>query len=84
MYEVALTEWGLTPDYINANWTEELFALMLITRNQRIDRQNLRRKPKDEQGFRRLSNEEFFRRHNIKVTAVTGKIDLNARNRSGN
>jgi hypothetical protein len=35
---VALTEWHLTPEYINNNWTEELLALMMTARIDRLKR----------------------------------------------
>jgi len=35
---VALLEWGLTPEYINRRWTEELLALMFISRTKRLKR----------------------------------------------
>ena len=34
---MALSEWHLTPEYINENWTEELIALMLKARYERIN-----------------------------------------------
>jgi hypothetical protein len=38
MFEFLLCEWHLTPDYILANWTDELFNLMvdkLVDRKER-------------------------------------------------
>jgi hypothetical protein len=32
-----MTEWGLTPEYILDNWTEELFTLMFVKRAERIE-----------------------------------------------
>jgi hypothetical protein len=34
---VVLTEWGLTPEYVNENWTEELLHLMLKSRAKRFN-----------------------------------------------
>lgn len=36
MYEIALSEWHVTPDYINRNWTEELLQLMFLKREERL------------------------------------------------
>lgn len=33
-----MTEWGVTPEYINNRWTEELLTLMFIKRTARIKR----------------------------------------------
>jgi hypothetical protein len=35
-----MTEWGVTPEYINRWWTEELLTLMFIKRTKRIKRMN--------------------------------------------
>jgi hypothetical protein len=35
---VALTEWGLTPEYLNETWTEELLHLMFVSRGRRFER----------------------------------------------
>ena len=32
-------DWGITPEYINENWTDELFHLMFKARKERILRQ---------------------------------------------
>lgn len=63
---MALTEWGLTPAYLNAEWTDELLQLMLEKRVVRLGR---RYRPTSDDGLaRRVSNSEFFARHGIKVT----------------
>jgi hypothetical protein len=36
MYELALYEWQLAPEWINENWTEELLQLMFDARRKRI------------------------------------------------
>lgn len=59
MYEIALAEWKLTPEYLNENWTEELLALMFQKRYERL----LPPKVTDT----RLSNEEYFKKYNITV-----------------
>lgn len=41
---MALAEWHVAPDYIVNNWSEELFALMVRYRNERIKAQNARAK----------------------------------------
>lgn len=33
-----MTEWGVTPEYINNRWTEELLTLMFVKRTKRIKR----------------------------------------------
>lgn len=70
MYEFALSEWGLTPDYINRKWTEELLSLMFQSRGRRL----ARGKKDDEPATvtRKVSNDEFFARHGnlVKVRKV--------------
>lgn len=76
IYYVALSEWGLTPKWINDNWTEELLALMFLKRKEDIDAS----RPKQEEAptnvyvpmgpARRLGNKSFFNRHHIKVKKV--------------
>ena len=34
-----MTEWGLTPEYIVHNWTDEEFALMIEKLNERKQRE---------------------------------------------
>lgn len=57
-----LTEWGLTPEYINEKWTEELLSLMFQKRNERIERWNAqsagKAAPTPER--RRVSDMELF------------------------
>jgi hypothetical protein len=38
VYETALVDWHLTPEYINEHWTEELLTLMFVKRKVRFDR----------------------------------------------
>ena len=71
MYEFALSEWHLTPDYINSRWTEELLSLMFQSRGRRLQRG----KKNDDEArpvMRKVSNDEFFARHGnfIKVRKV--------------
>ena len=75
VYYIALSEWGLTPQWINENWTEELLALMFVKRKEMFD--ELR--PKEEMpqpeyvpmgpAIRR-SNKSFFKRHNLNIKKV--------------
>ncbi len=75
MYYIALSEWGLTPQWINENWTEELLALMFLKRKEMFD--ELRPKANEEvpnyvpmgPAIRR-SNKSFFKRHNLKTKKV--------------
>lgn len=62
---MALSEWGLTPEYINTNWTEELLALMVQKRNQRV--RGTSGSDGRESNGSRMSNSDFFAKHNIKV-----------------
>ncbi|HUT58984.1 MAG TPA: hypothetical protein VNA25_14140 [Phycisphaerae bacterium] len=39
---MALAEWHVTPDYIVNNWSEDLFALMVKKRNERMKNQAAR------------------------------------------
>jgi hypothetical protein len=36
LFELALVEWGQTPDDLNDKWTDELLHLMLTARNERV------------------------------------------------
>ena len=38
---MALAEWHVPPDHIVNNWSEELFALMMKKRNERIQAANV-------------------------------------------
>lgn len=58
-------EWGLTPEYINRNWTEELLALMFQARLKRFERAA---PPAWVPQKKYLSNDEFFRKHDIPVS----------------
>lgn len=62
MYETALYEWKLTPDYINDNWTEELLALMFVSRLKRL---------RHERGLNDMNDEQDFLG---KVRAIGGNI----------
>lgn len=37
MYEVAMVDWSLTPEYITRRWTEELLLLMFQKRKKRME-----------------------------------------------
>ena len=39
---MALSDWHVSPDYIVNNWSEELFAVMVKKRNERVKAQNAR------------------------------------------
>lgn len=50
-------EWGVGARELNVDWTEEMLHLYLGARNSRLS--NGRRTPEP----RRISNEEFFAKH---------------------
>jgi hypothetical protein len=60
-----LVEWGLTPDYINSRFTEELLALMLRSRMRRIRR--MQGKDIEPSKPKKIGSKEFFDR----VSAVS-------------
>jgi hypothetical protein len=66
VYELALWEWGLTPEWINANWTEELLALMFTKRKERIERMRAK-VPGEGQPPGRMDNKRFMDKHNLRV-----------------
>ncbi len=39
MFELLLTEWHLTPEYIIDNWTDEKLLVMVEKRTERIERE---------------------------------------------
>jgi hypothetical protein len=66
LYELALIEWHLTPEYINERWTEELLCLMFVKRRERLQR--IAPSRMTEVGVvKKIGNKEFFERHGIKV-----------------
>ena len=58
LYETALYEWSLTPEYINDIWTEELLQVMFEARLRRIKLAYAR--PEVAQSDGKISNEEFL------------------------
>jgi len=62
-----LREWGLTPEYINEYWTEELLVLMFISRARSIKRQRALIDGKTEDF---VSDDELFRQMGIKQEVV--------------
>lgn len=68
IYELALIEWGVTPEYINENWTEELLSLLFEKRGQRIERIL-----KNKLGRQKVSDQELFRRAGVTPKQVTVK-----------
>ena len=70
VYEYALYDWGLTPEYINDNWTEEKLGMLMEKLGKRR-REEIRLrarlagvKMRGEEG-ELLSNKDFFRKHGI-------------------
>jgi len=72
---LALSEWRLTPDEINHQWTEECLGLMFRKRNQRLRalademeklREEKKATPRSERPSRprRVNNDAFFARIN--------------------
>jgi len=68
VFEVALFEWKLTPEYINSQWTEEKLQLMFEARTKRLQRTFS--PPVERPPLRKSSNSEFFARHHIRVKEV--------------
>jgi hypothetical protein len=61
MYEIALREWGRTPEYINTRWTEELLGLMFQSRTRNLIRSAEARQPEGS-GLKYVqSDAELFR-----------------------
>jgi hypothetical protein len=67
LYEVALTEWHITPEYINEQWTEELFELMFRKRNERLRKNRPQNKQQHEPEVPKITNDLFFQTHGLKV-----------------
>lgn len=58
LYEVALYDWGLTPEYINETWSDELLYLMFDARRERLEQ-----KPKKVTSGKHWNNpDELFRK----------------------
>lgn len=63
-----MVEWGITPEYINANWTEELLTLMFLKKRRRYERlaeargeiQPKPRRVKDSQLFKEMGKYSGF------------------------
>lgn len=61
-----MTEWHVTPDYIVANWTDELLNLMVDKLNERRRREIRATKEVNDSrgtgktGFEKVSSEELF------------------------
>ncbi len=70
VYEYALYDWGLTPEYINDKWTEEKLGLLMQKLGKRRRKEIRLRarlagvKMRGEEG-ELLSNKDFFRKHGI-------------------
>jgi hypothetical protein len=74
LYEIALAEWHLTPDWLNANWSEELFSLMFLMRKKRYDRALAAAKKVNstptEEPIDWLPPDEFFAKNNIPIIRI--------------
>lgn len=64
---MALTEWSLTPEYINEHWTEELLALML---KARVDRM----KPKSVRYNSPINDGKYRPEHHADAATLFGKM----------
>jgi hypothetical protein len=66
---VALSEWGLTPDYVNQEWTPEILWLMFYERKDNIERiEEYRRRQlghEPEEDRRVVSDTELFKKMKI-------------------
>jgi hypothetical protein len=66
---MVLETWHLTPEYINENWTEELLALMLKARVERLNRLA------QPVGYKAPINDGKYRpEHHADVTSLAGKM----------
>lgn len=75
MYEIALAEWGVTPEYVNEYWTEELLALMFIKRRDRFQQYGKQQNETPKLRRTKLGLKEFARVHRgIKVHTVKTKV----------
>jgi hypothetical protein len=63
-----LSEWHVTPEYINEHWTEELFAFLFEKRNEKLRRFN--NSEENSQDVPKIENGMFFRAHGITVKKV--------------
>jgi hypothetical protein len=67
-----LCEYGLTPEYVNDSWTEELLALMMLKRRERIETVSKGKREQLTVGnetvlAKRVSNEQFFQATGLRV-----------------
>jgi hypothetical protein len=65
MYYIALSEWRLTPEYINRHWTEELLGLMFMKRNESLSELN---NPQSKKKV--MSDKDLFAKMGVKVRRV--------------
>lgn len=64
-----LSEWHLTPEYVNTHWTDEILASMVQARRDRL--RGSEHPPVEQEQptpSKMLSDAELFKRMNIKVT----------------
>ena len=63
-----MTEWHVTPDYIDNNWTNELLNLMIEKLEERKDKE---KKAISEHGdSQAVSDKDFFRQLGNKVKVI--------------
>jgi hypothetical protein len=71
---VVLLDYGLTPEYVNRRWTEELLSLIFISRARRSKRQADMADGKYDNlplaGFELVSEAELFRQAGIQPEVV--------------
>jgi hypothetical protein len=82
IYELALVEWGVTPEYINENWTEEELVVLFNARNRRLEAMLAKSKPQGE-GKRMVSDRELFRRAGVQVQQVQVKQGIKRKKEEG-
>lgn len=71
MYELALREWGVTPEYVNLHWTEEILAMLFRSRHLSYKQQAATRPNQDEPGpepiHRHMRCDTFMAKHGFTV-----------------
>lgn len=65
-----MSTWGLMPDDINENWTEERLALMFVKHNERVRAESGESESTGGAEPKRITDQDFFRQMGVKVETV--------------